>query len=233
VTGSGVLLHYCWRQYQQKKTRSSKGSGRNSAGYTAALGECSSTNNNPDLIYLDYNGTTPVYPFVLDAMLPFFQQHYGNPGSTHVAGDVPRTAIDTARYQVLTHLLGCHCGDTTATAASTDSASETASATTTTPLTACIFTACGTESDNLAIHLALEAWDIRNRQGDTSNRGSLPMIPHIVTSNVEHPAIELCLQAHEQAGRCNVTRVPVQTDGRVMAKDMIAAIQSNTYVSKL
>ena len=37
-------------------------------------------------IYLDYNGTTPIYDFVLDAMMPYLTTHYGNPSSSHCMG---------------------------------------------------------------------------------------------------------------------------------------------------
>jgi cysteine desulfurase len=40
----------------------------------------------PDVIYLDHNATTPVAPEVLDAMLPYLKQHYGNPSSDHPLG---------------------------------------------------------------------------------------------------------------------------------------------------
>jgi cysteine desulfurase len=38
------------------------------------------------MIYLDYNATTPVAPEVLDAMLPYLRDAYGNPSSSHAAG---------------------------------------------------------------------------------------------------------------------------------------------------
>ena len=57
--------------------------------------------NNPALpIYLDYNATTPVDPEVIDAMEPFFREHFGNPSSSHYYGAITRTAIEKARVQV-------------------------------------------------------------------------------------------------------------------------------------
>jgi cysteine desulfurase len=150
-----------------------------------------------ECIYLDYNGTTPIHPLVLATMLPFFTMHFGNPSSSHYFGQQPKLAVDGARRSLLALL-----GEPTADPASI------------------WYTGCGTESDNLAIQLALQ---------------SNPSVEqkHIVTSNVEHPAIDVCLQALTQEGLIEVTRVPVGPDGRVAAHDMIAAIRPNTILVTL
>ncbi|UCH51319.1 MAG: cysteine desulfurase [Chloroflexota bacterium] len=51
-------------------------------------------------VYLDYFATTPVLPEVLEAMLPYFREIYGNPQSMHAWGDEAREAIEKAREQV-------------------------------------------------------------------------------------------------------------------------------------
>jgi len=51
-------------------------------------------------IYLDHNGTTPVAPEVVDAMLPFLREHYGNASSTTPLGRIARAAIEAARAEV-------------------------------------------------------------------------------------------------------------------------------------
>ncbi len=51
-------------------------------------------------IYLDYNGTTPIDPQVLEAMFPYFKERFGNPSSTHLYGRQVTNALDTARKQV-------------------------------------------------------------------------------------------------------------------------------------
>ena len=56
-------------------------------------------------IYLDYNSTTPIDPAVLKAMLPYLQDHYGNPSCTHLYGREAHTAVERAREQVA-ELLG-------------------------------------------------------------------------------------------------------------------------------
>ncbi|MBY0523458.1 MAG: cysteine desulfurase [Gemmataceae bacterium] len=51
-------------------------------------------------IYLDYNATTPIDPAVLDAMLPYLREHFGNPSSSHAYGQTGHEAVDRARQQV-------------------------------------------------------------------------------------------------------------------------------------
>jgi len=51
-------------------------------------------------IYLDYNASTPVAPEVLKEMLPYLQQHFGNPSSTHWAAATLKETIEYARSQV-------------------------------------------------------------------------------------------------------------------------------------
>lgn len=57
--------------------------------------------------YLDYNATTPLEPAVLDAMLPYLRQQYGNASSRHEYGRAARKAIDEARQQVA-NAVGAH-----------------------------------------------------------------------------------------------------------------------------
>jgi len=75
--------------------------------------------------YLDYAATTPVDPRVLQAMLPFFTDNFGNPSSFHRLGQQADSAVETSRRRIA-DMLGC-------------SPSE------------IIFTSCGSESDNLAL----------------------------------------------------------------------------------
>lgn len=53
-----------------------------------------------DLIYLDYNATTPVLPEVVAAMTPYWSEMYGNPSSSHRPGRMAREALDKARAEV-------------------------------------------------------------------------------------------------------------------------------------
>jgi cysteine desulfurase len=91
------------------------------------------------MIYLDYAATTPVDPRVLEKMMPFFRESYGNPSSVHRYGQKAEAAVDEAREKVASVL---HCR-----------AEEV------------IFTSCGSESDNLAIRgLAMARRNASNRK---------------------------------------------------------------------
>jgi len=57
-------------------------------------------------IYLDYNATTPIDKRVVEAMLPYITEHFGNPSSSHAYGVAARKAVEEARRQVA-GLLGC------------------------------------------------------------------------------------------------------------------------------
>jgi cysteine desulfurase len=57
-------------------------------------------------IYLDYNATTPIAPEVAETMLPYLQEHFGNPSSSHYYGVQTKKAIELARKQVA-NLLHC------------------------------------------------------------------------------------------------------------------------------
>ncbi|MGE5256613.1 MAG: cysteine desulfurase NifS [Hyphomicrobiales bacterium] len=85
-----------------------------------------------DVVYLDNNATTKVDPRVLDAMLPYFSDYYGNPSSMHSFGGGVAADIRTAREH-LARMIG----------ASPDEI---------------VFTSCGTESDSTAIRAAIESY---------------------------------------------------------------------------
>jgi len=71
-------------------------------------------------IYLDYNASTPVDPQVLDGMLPYLKQKYGNPSSSHGFGVACRAGIEQARERVA-GLLGCEATDIIFTSGATES----------------------------------------------------------------------------------------------------------------
>src|SRR5579859_7832415 len=76
-------------------------------------------------VYLDNNATTPVLSEVLEAMRPYYAEHFGNASSIHHHGQETRAAVERARESVA-KLLGCRPAEA-------------------------VFTSGGTEADNLAI----------------------------------------------------------------------------------
>jgi cysteine desulfurase len=82
------------------------------------------------IIYLDNNATTQLDPAVIEEMLPYLTEYYGNPSSGYAFARQVRQAIDLARERVAT-LLGCEPSEI-------------------------VFTSCGTESNNAAVNSALQ-----------------------------------------------------------------------------
>tara|TARA_Y100000815_G_C13344262_1_gene501433 strand:+ start:3265 stop:4419 length:1155 start_codon:yes stop_codon:yes gene_type:complete len=72
-------------------------------------------------IYLDYNATTPVDPRVLDEMLPYFSEVFGNASSDHSFGWHAQDAVDNAREQVA-NLVNCRPTEITFTSGATEAA---------------------------------------------------------------------------------------------------------------
>ena len=71
-------------------------------------------------IYLDYNASTPVDSRVLEAMMPYLTDRFGNPSSSHEFGVACRTGLETAREQVA-HILGCRASEIIFTSGATES----------------------------------------------------------------------------------------------------------------
>lgn len=87
--------------------------------------------------YFDYAATTPVDARVLEAMLPYFSENFGNPSSVHRIGQRAESALETAR-ETIANALNCRPDEI-------------------------IFTSCGSESDNLALRGA--AFAMREKNG--------------------------------------------------------------------
>ena len=139
-----------------------------------------------DLIYLDNNATTRVDPAVVEEMLPWLSENYGNPSSGYRFGQKVNEALEIARARVAA-LLGCEPGEV-------------------------LFTSCGTESTNAAIHSAL-AMD-RDRQ-------------HIVTTRVEHSATMKTCELLAKRGH-PVTWLGVNSDGQIDLGELENAIHDET-----
>jgi cysteine desulfurase len=138
--------------------------------------------------YLDYNATTPLDPSVLEAMLPYLVRHHGNPSSIHAEGRQTRAAVDSARDR-LASILNCKSHEL-------------------------VFTAGGTESDNLAI-LGLA----RSR----ASRGR-----HLITSPAEHHAVLHTFEYLHKREGYDVSYLPLDSHGRVNPAELDALLRPDT-----
>jgi len=104
-------------------------------------------------IYLDFAATTPVDPQVVQAMIPYFSETFGNPSSVHSFGQQAESALEDAREQVAGQL-NCRSDEI-------------------------VFTSCGSESDNLALRGAALA----ARQSRNANHILISPVEHHAVSN--------------------------------------------------
>eukprot|EP00239_Pterosperma_sp_CCMP1384_P004150 CAMPEP_0197858296 /NCGR_PEP_ID=MMETSP1438-20131217/32006_1 /TAXON_ID=1461541 /ORGANISM="Pterosperma sp., Strain CCMP1384" /LENGTH=418 /DNA_ID=CAMNT_0043474411 /DNA_START=276 /DNA_END=1532 /DNA_ORIENTATION=- len=163
--------------------------------YKSGIGQKLPYEEHDSCVYLDYNATTPIYPEVTEAMIPYIGRHFGNPSSGHAFGRPCAATISTARGQ-LAEMINSDPEEI-------------------------VFTSCGSESDNWAIVGPLAA--ARERLG-------AGVVPHVVTSNIEHPAIIEHLKAESSEGRLTFTEVPVNDQGLLDPSDVKAAMTPATYL---
>ena len=125
----------------------------------------------PGIYYFDNNATTRVAPEVVEAMIPFLWEYWGNPSSTYAFGRQVGPHLDEARARVAV-LINAEPKEI-------------------------VFTSCGTESNNSAIHSALS---------------TQPQKRHVLTTAVEHSATLKFCDFLRKRGYA-VTLLPVAPDG--------------------
>ena len=208
-------------------------------------------NGADDPIYLDYNATTPLLPEVVDAMLPYLREHFGNPSSRHLYGKRAHDAIERARSDVAA-LINSHADEI-------------------------IFTSGGTEANNLAIRgttarttrrrvvtsivehpatgrpvswLERQGWDIVRIGVDSGGRSRVPELDAAITSvtalvTIMHSnnetgvfqPIQEAVRFARRAGACvhtdaaqSVGKVPI--DVRAMDLDLLSIAGHKLYGPK-
>jgi len=139
-------------------------------------------------IYLDHNATTPLAPQVADRVAEALREVWGNASSVHHFGQQAKAALDDARSAVAA-LIGADTSEI-------------------------VFTAGGTEGDNLAIRGAAEVLEPTGRR-------------HLITSTIEHEAVINTVKALARRG-WRTTFLPVAATGIVSAEDLRAAITDDT-----
>ncbi len=140
-------------------------------------------------IYLDHIAATALSQRAVAAMLPYLSDYYGNPQSRHGMGEVPKKGIETARLQV-SQLIGCEPREL-------------------------VFTASGSEANNMAIKGVLAAYPKKGR--------------HIITTLIEHYSVAHPIKSLEQQGY-EVTWLPVDATGRISPKQVAEAIREDTVL---
>jgi cysteine desulfurase len=138
-------------------------------------------------IYFDHSATTPLDPRVVEAMLPFYGVNFGNPSSLHWAGQQAKQAIVEGRRQVADLF---HAGPDEI-----------------------IFTASGTEADNMVLMGVAMRYQ--------------PKDCHIITSSFEHPAILETCKYLDKMGY-PISYLPVTSDGIVEPQALRQALRPNT-----
>ena len=140
------------------------------------------------MIYLDYNATTPLCAPARAAMLPYLGEHFGNPSSIHSAGREARAAVDDARDR-LASLLRAKPSEL-------------------------VFTASGTESNNLAVLGLARSQQERGR--------------HIICSAAEHHAVLHACDHLQQREGFELTILPVDRAGLIDPAQLAEVIRPDT-----
>lgn len=140
-------------------------------------------------VYLDNNATTKVDPEVFEAMVPYLTEYYGNSSSLHLFANETSQALTQAR-NTIARILKARPSEI-------------------------IFTASGSEADNLAIRGIAKAYKHRGK--------------HIITSTIEHPAIKNTYLDLEEEG-FEITMVPVDENGVLKLEELKNAIREDTIL---
>ena len=140
-------------------------------------------------VYLDNNATTKVDEEVVKAMIPYFSEYYGNPFSLHLFGNETGLAVTQAR-QTIADILKAKPSEI-------------------------IFTASGSEADNLAIRGIARAYKHRGK--------------HIITSTIEHPAVKNTFMDLMEDG-FEITMVPVDENGVMIMDEFKKALREDTIL---
>ena len=145
-------------------------------------------------IYLDHAATTYLDPRVEKSMQPYWQKAFGNPSSIYEEGLDARKALEQAR-QAIAEVFNCLPQEI-------------------------IFTAGGTESDNLAIFGIYNSFKKNNPN----------VVPHFITSQIEHHAVLYPFESLEKNKLAEVTYLPVDEQGLIDIDGLKKAIKENTIL---
>ena len=145
-------------------------------------------------LYLDHNATTPVDPVVLDAMLPFMKAQFANPSASYESGRVARRAIEQAREQV---------------AAAVGAAPSEV-----------VFTASGSEANNLLIQGLARA-----------HRAETGEVLQLACAATEHPCVLAPMWALQAEG-FGFSELPVDAHG-VVGQQAVTSLSAHTTLASV
>ena len=169
-----------------------------------------------DNIYMDYASATPMDPSVLKVFSKISRGNYANASAIHAIGEKSRVILENSRTEI-SKILGTHNDEI-------------------------IFTSGATESNNLAIlglleehlnffsHCALPGVPGGTLADKKNQDVPFAGIPHIITTNIEHPSVLEVCRYLEENGKAEVTYIPVEISGIVDPKKIKKAIKSNTIL---
>jgi cysteine desulfurase len=162
--------------------------------------------------YFDYAASTPVDPRVLEAMMPYFTEKYGNPGSLHSFGQEAINVVDLSRERVAKAIGRPPAGG----------------------FQEIIFTGSATEANNLVLRGVVARQRIANqlRMNEFVNSGKIRnslMVPRVIVSSIEHESILETARDLEGDG-VEVIYLPVSKDGVVNLEALKSALNENTVL---
>lgn len=167
-------------------------------------------------MYFDYASVTPVDERVLKFVSKISKEYPANPSSLYREGVESFKQLESARTKVAKHL-EAHADEI-------------------------VFTSGGTESNSLAIQGVLKAYKANSQKGNRADKGlyradAVPsssqasqIKPHIISSEIEHPAVRELLLRYQEAGECDVTFIPVNMDGIIDLKELKKALRPETIL---
>lgn len=168
-------------------------------------------------MYFDYASITPMDKRVIKHISKISKEYPANPNSLYKEGVLAFKELERSREKVAKHL-DVHADEI-------------------------VFTSGGTESNNLAIQGVLKVYKMgwakevdagrgtdgaKNSVHNGSNTNSQK--PHIISSEIEHPAVRELLLQYQEAGECDVTFISVGVDGIVDLKEFKKALRPETIL---
>lgn len=170
-----------------------------------------------DRMYFDYASITPMDNRVIKHVSKISKKYPANPNSLYTEGVEAFKELERSREKVAKHL-DVHADEI-------------------------VFTSGGTESNNLAIQGVLKAYKKNcalngavttsvsgNVSGSNSSSQAKSQKPHIISSEIEHPAVRELLLQYQEAGECDVTFIPVGVDGIVDLKEFRKSLRPETIL---